>query len=160
MGAESEFPDVDVERLSELFEIDESCGWSDSDEAAIFRHQLLASLQHDLRPAEADGAKTGQRETTFRDLFCDPDPNMELLQRVKEFSKTGNGADSVSLPGSVAGLLYLLAISAALVRLDVRISTHSDAALLSRLKWAISLPWVDAELRTLLRQAQQQLNSE
>src|SRR5881394_3493412 len=94
-------------------------GWDGSDPlhcsedelAAIWRHQLAASLAVDLAVA-ASQLPDGTRQ--FSDLFQQPNPPLDLLMRAKEFAKRCDSDHSRPLPPAIASALYYCALAAGL----------------------------------------------
>ena len=154
-------------RLSVLFGRDEMsrCAWKAEELASMLRHQLAAPLSMDLDPpggeqtltkicrdalAEHDGI-------TFGQLFANVNPPLALLEMVKDFAK-GQGQDPAErLPRDIASVLYLAAISAALLRCDARVTNLTDAALIKRLRWASDQPWVESNLASFFALAMEHL---
>lgn len=153
MADRLEFDDVDDPSLSQLFAVEEleSDSWHDEELRSVFQHQLAARLSDDLENVDVRDLAPGC--DTFHQLFELRSPSLELLDAVKDFAKKS------PLPKDVAGVLYLLAISASLVRLDRRSTSHSDQALSARLEWALQIPWLEANQQDLLREARAKLKS-
>jgi hypothetical protein len=140
--------------------------WRPDELAALFRHQLAAPILVDLGgfdPATASrlrllGAAHNLVLKSFLELFLHPAPPVELLALTKDFAKTNMDHPDSSLPKEVAAVLYYASISAALVRLDQRISQLSNADLERGLAWARDQRWVDPQIQQLLVQALQTLS--
>jgi hypothetical protein len=140
--------------------------WRPDELAALFRHQLAAPILVDLSgfdPVTASrlkalGAAHNLVLKSFLELFLHPVPPVELLTLTKEFAKTNMDHPDSSLPKEVAAVLYYASISAALVRLEHRISQLTDADLERGLKWAREQRWVDPQIQQLLAQALQKLS--
>jgi hypothetical protein len=134
--------------------------WSADDLAAILRHQLAAPLAGDLARLQPDGADqarpllaaAGGQVVSFADLLAHPAPPVELLEMAKRFCKARLNAGDEPAPGEVFTLLYYAVITVALVRCGQRLSQLDDAKLQRGLDWGLRQAWVDASLRSLLRQ--------
>jgi hypothetical protein len=140
--------------------------WRADELAAVFRHQVSTPMLVDLGtfdPATANrlqllsGAQ-GLLLKSFADLFHHPAPPVELLQLVKDFAKANLDHPESGLPAEIAWLLYYLGIASALVHLQTRISTLTDADLSRGLRWALDQAWLDEPNRQLLLAAVQKIN--
>ena len=83
---------------------------------------------------------------------------LELLRLAKDFAKANMDHPDGILPKEVAAVLYYASISAALLRLDERISQLKDADLERGLRWAKDQPWVNKQIQQLLADAIEKLN--
>jgi len=152
---------TDPQRLSRLWacDSDDLVEWQPDELAAIFKHLLDSPLVDEVeavRPRLAEklrqcSVSPGEAFHTFGDLFGGEQPPLDLLKLVKEFCKYVE--DDESLPADVAFVLYAAVISAALVRLDERITSADDRSLRSRIQWAGTREWIDAEMKTLFEEA-------
>jgi hypothetical protein len=139
--------------------------WRPDELGALFRHQLAAPILVDLggfdpvTAARLKALSTAQNLVlkSFLELFLHPVPPVELLTLTKDFAKTNMDHPESSLPKEVAAVLYYISISAALVRLDRRISQLSDGELRRGLNWAKDQNWVAPQIQQLLAQALQKL---
>jgi hypothetical protein len=140
---------------------DSSALWSEHELIAIFQHQLSAPLVQDLLALAPQlpeklhewEATYGVKLACFRDLFSSPVAPRELLELVKEFAKSHRADSAGSLPQEIAAILYLAAISAALVYGDHRITALDDEWLRPNLEWAQSRSWIDSPARDLFQAA-------
>lgn len=140
--------------------------WRPEDLAAIFRHQMAASVLVDL--GALDSALAGQFQAladgsglvlrSFGDLFQHAKPPLELLRLVKDFARRNLNHPESVLPTDVASALYYLSIAAARIRWNERISSLGDGDLVRGFQWAMDQPWLDESRAALLRQAVQTLN--
>ena len=71
------------------------------------------------------------------------------FHQAKDFAKANMDHLDGSLPKEVAAVLYYASISAALTRLDERISQLKDAELERGLRWAKDQAWVDKQIQQL-----------
>ncbi len=152
---------TDPQRLSRLWQCDTDAltEWQPDELASIFKHLLASPLVDELGANDPQLAeKLRQLETapgeaidTFGDLLQHEQPAVELLNLVKDFCKSADGAES--LPADVAFVLYAAAISAALVRRDERITSADDRSLRSKIKWAASRHWIDTATKKLFEEA-------
>lgn len=150
-------------QLSALMASGEDRGplWRPDELAAIFRHQMSAPVLMDLGsfdPRTAGQLKTlaaaqGLLLSSFTDLFNHPNPPVQLLQLVKDFSKANLDHPESGLPREIATALYYASIAAALVRLDKRISQLPDADLQRGLLLAQAQPWLDDRTKSLFAEA-------
>ena len=83
---------------------------------------------------------------------------IELLRLAKDFAKANMDHPDGSLPKEVAAVLYYASISAAMTRLDERISQLKDTELERGLRWAREQPWVDNQIQQLLVRALNKLS--
>jgi hypothetical protein len=135
--------------------------WRTDELGAIFRHQLSAPILVDLGGFDAAGAARLRMVTeaqslllkSFSDLLLHPTPPLELLRLAKDFAKANMDHPDGSLPKEVAAVLYYASISAAMTRLDERISRLNDTELQRGLTWAKDQPWVDQQIQQLLGSA-------
>jgi hypothetical protein len=135
--------------------------WRPDEMAAIFSHQMAAPLLVDLgnylppsaRQLEPLTTPQGAPLLSFADLIHHPNPPIELLALIKDFSKTNASHPENGLPKEIAAVLYYAAIGSALLRLKARISRLSDAELRRGLCWAGEQPWLDPQTRLLMAQA-------
>ena len=135
--------------------------WRPDELAAMFRHQMSAPVLMDLGsfdPATAGQLKNlsaaqGLLLSSFADLFNHPNPPIQLLQLVKDFSKANLDHPESGLPREIATALYYSSIAAALVRLDKRISQLPDADLQRGLRLTQEQAWLDERTKSLLAEA-------
>jgi hypothetical protein len=103
-----------------------------------------------------------------RDSAIPPDEMTRVLERVKSFAKRihrslrrgpsekaarDRGRHDSTVPTEVAQALYDLAGALALSRCGARIIGLSDDQFRKNLNWALDQPWIDSELRAVLRSA-------
>jgi len=135
--------------------------WETDDVAAIYRHQLSSSVEFDLAglghgtagKTDASALSKEARIRSFGDLLTHPSPPIDLLRQAKRFAKIHRSRADSHLPAEVAAVLYFAILSAALVRLNERITTLDDDAFRSGLEWCNSQAWVEEPVRALLAQA-------
>jgi hypothetical protein len=135
--------------------------WRPDELAAVFRHQMSVPMLVDLGTLDLRAnAKLrimsearGLLLKSFADLFQHPTPPIELLELVKDFAKANLDHPESGLPTEIASVLYYASISAALVRLDRRISKLPDAELAPGLRWAGQQPWLDDNTKSLFAAA-------
>ena len=159
--SDSDLSKVSREQLSQMLDLDDGSApaWSSAEYAVIYRHQLDAPLTADLvaeHLAEA-GESLAERQdalqkTTFAEVLFHASPPVELLELIKQFAKR-QGASVQQLPKEVAALLYLVAICAALVRCERRITSYDDGQLVRKIDWAEGCEWADDGSRELLQSA-------
>ena len=140
--------------------------WRPDELAAIFRHQMSASMLVDLGtfdPRTAKRLKTASEAQglllkSFSDLFQHPAPAVEILKLVKDFAKANLDHPQSLLPPEIASVLYYTSIAVALVRRRERITRLADSDLQRGLGWAIQQPWLDDQTKGLLTQALKEIS--
>ena len=148
-------------QLDKLFRLEEELTdlWHVDEFATVLEHQLSASPEVDLRSFDAASVDrllsrspaTGPGPKTFRGLLQQSNPCIEWLDLTKRFAKAA--ARDGRLPPEIAAVLYLAAICAAQVRGHQLITELDSDSLHRKITWATSQPWLDEELRQLLRDA-------
>src|ERR1041384_4606177 len=127
---------TDSGNLEALFDLksDTTGLWRKEELAAIWRHQLAAPLDFDLRSGDEESQTqfdTAYRVAhhppkTFGELFEHPHPPVDLLKLTKQFGKRHHEAEHSPLPKKLALLIYYVSIVVALVRSRNRITSLSD----------------------------------
>jgi hypothetical protein len=153
-----DWSNANVRRLAGLMQVDQEALWSETDLGAILQHQLDSPLDLEPRqpgPSDSRHADRMSRTApaaicTLRELFDDAQPPIELLERTKQFAKDCRSRADGPVPDEVATVIYLAAIVAARSKCGRAISQLDDVALRHALDWALSQPWLDAEIRDLL----------
>jgi hypothetical protein len=153
---------TDSRQVAKLFGVaaDNAAGWQPHELAAIFRHQLNAPLEFDLKTVDANVETTIQTMTprigsplrTFGDLFCHPHPPLELLRLAKQSAKTHRNNPQSPLPPEIPTVLYFASIVAALAKCGQRITELDDNAPREGIEWALAQPWLDDVTRSLFRE--------
>ena len=166
--ASSRIFEADGARLAHLLETGGPApDWRPGELGAVFRHQMTAPVQFDLAgfdPAFAARLRLlsdaqGLLVKSFRDLFQHPHPPVALLEAVKDFAKRAAQSREAILPKAVARMVYYLAIAAALVRCDRRISSLKRSELLRGLRWALAQEWLEGDARELLEEGVRRLEA-
>ncbi len=143
--------DFPTAQLSYLMGMDDKVEelWNRDELGALFAHQLAAPVVVDLQlDAEVD------ETTTFADVLFGTSSDMTIVEAIKKFSKNQtNHQGEATLPKSVAGVLYMCSIAAALVRAQLRITTLVDDDLKAKMRWALKQSWLDDRSRELLKTA-------
>jgi hypothetical protein len=140
--------------------------WRADELGAIFRHQLSAPILVDLGGLDAATAARLKMLSdaqslllkSFADLLLHATPPIELLRLAKDFAKANMDHPEGALPKEVAAVLYYASISAALTRLDERITQLKDPDLERGIRWAKDQPWVDKQIQELLVQGLNKLS--
>ena len=135
--------------------------WRPQELAAIFRHQLSATVLVDLGRFDVGTAaklrglteSQGLLLKSFSELFQHPTPPVELLTLAKDFAKANMNHPESALPREIATAIYYLSIAAARVRLGERISKLPDADLRRGFSWVCFQDWIDPESKALLTEA-------
>jgi len=94
---------------------------------------------------------------TVRACLENAEPSLEALEWLKEWATLQRSAGDQQLPHDVASALYFLAIAAALVRRDERISGLNDEGLLTGFRWTLEQLWLDDKYREIAAAAIDQL---
>ena len=166
---DSDWQFEDVNSLNTMMDLDMGGKklWEPGELGAILQHQLAAPLECDLARFDTDldqrlrAAETagGPPVKTFSDLLAHPNPPVELLERTKQFAKACRSHPDSPLPDEIATVLYFLAIIAALLKCERRITRMDDAALKYSLQWALKLDWLDGPSRELLESGRRALDA-
>lgn len=130
--------------------------WRMEDLGGILAHQLGLPLgvQPGLRLVAESTEAANALALTLRDVLHGPGaPSVELLAQIKQFAKQQRLAAEAALPREICTVLYYGSIAAALVRRGQRISRLSDDELVRGMSWMSGQSWVDAETRSLAREA-------
>jgi hypothetical protein len=133
--------------------------WTTEELAAIWKHQLAASIEFDLgglEPAPAAQLNAlltpqGFSVRSFGELLRHANPAVELLELVKQFGKAHLNHPQSPIPREVSTVLYYAAIVAALLRCGKRITALDNEALRYGVEKAVEQPWLDETTRTTLR---------
>jgi hypothetical protein len=151
MTTDPEVYNSSAQDLARLFKPD--CGqerlWKPEELAAIFRHQMSATVQFDLAGVEpglaaklsALASAEGLLVRSFADLFAHPNPPVELLRMTKEFAKAAIEHPDSPLPPEMARL-----------RCGQSISELDDPAIARGLDWVLAQTWVDDATKSVLRE--------
>jgi hypothetical protein len=136
--------------------------WTESDFGAILRHQLNSQLAELIEPNDIstllEGDLAAGALSTVRDLLTHPQPPLDSLDALRRYGKRLGGAQDSGFPQQVAAVVYLVAICAAIVRCDKRISEASDQEVLTRIRRLMTHSWLDETSRGLLTEARDALN--
>ena len=132
--------------------------WTDEELPLLLNHQLETPVYVEVEgslPESESNVDGGNAETvSFADILFAEAPSLDTLVRVKSYAKHGS---KVGVPSKIAAVIYLSAISAALLRCGERITDAGDQELLAKLRWASRQDWVDQDTRSLLVEAALQL---
>jgi hypothetical protein len=130
--------------------------WRPDELAAMLSHQLAAPIRGNLEAMPGDIARRHDnvvpREIAFGELLGSPHPPTELLRAVKDFAKRAISVENGSLPVELGAALYFASIACARLRCDQAISGLDGEALAYGTNLAMSQPWLDASLLTLLQE--------
>ena len=153
-------PNEDASLLTRLMDLDapDVTLWESEDLAAVFQHQLSASVDFDVggndptltQQIRALGSMQGPLIESFRDLLHHPSPPIELLEMTKRFAKSCRSRPGGPLPDEIATVLYLLSIVVAMTRRGKRITKLDNQGLRYGLDWALGQTWLDEPTRKLL----------
>lgn len=151
-----DFGSADQNELATFFSSDFAAAgvWQEDELAEVYRHQLDAPLEADLGDlAITLPIKRAGPQTTFRDLLYHAQPPLQLLVAVKQFAKQQGEEAHAAIPRQVSAVLYLAAISAAMLHCGERITEAGSEALLSKLRWAVARDWIEDSTRKLIEGA-------
>jgi hypothetical protein len=132
---------------------------------AALAEQISVPVDFDLaalKSAEAKGLRArsdthGLLLKNLRELFHHPNPPIELLVMAKDFFKANCTRPHPGMPAEVARALYYLTVAVAWLRHHTRISTMSDAQVVSALDWVAQQRWICDDLHSLAAQAARDL---
>ena len=135
--------------------------WSDEELATVLDCQLSTPLVDDLPTVIGVDIQAVQRAVlaieppieTFGQLFLHPAAALEVLDWVKSFAKRLREHPDEPLPQPVVMVLYYLALSTALICYNQRLTSLTDEAFASGLRWALEQAWIDASYRQILQDA-------
>jgi hypothetical protein len=152
---------VSNQRLARMIDMEDGKigDWEPFELGAIFEHLWAAPVEYELDGWICDSVQSGTAPAgvhevwprSYGELFRHPSPPLNLLIMVKEFAKAHFEHPDSSLPREIALVLYSICIYAALVRLEKRISSLADAALLEAGEWLLVQDWVDHPTKQLVR---------
>ncbi len=142
------------------------------DPAALLQHQMESPLNFDLgtvmvselqrkKTTESFAEATRSSIETFRDLFTNRNPPLELLKLSQKFFKHRLALEQgESINQKVFYLFYLLSIVTARVRCRVNISKLTNEQQLRTIKSIVKQTWVGDQIRELLAEGQRRISSE
>jgi hypothetical protein len=142
--------------------------WQPGETEAIWRHQLNARLEADLKPG-CFASRVSQlsqsdikifRGKSFGELLKHPQPPLELLKLIKEFAKKTLTSSPDLQFREIATALYYAAYAAGLMRHGRRIGKLSEDELTRGFAWAIKQSWLDDFTRELIRESKARLHSQ
>ncbi len=150
-----EFPTARLSYLMGMEEKVESL-WREDELHAVYAHQLSTPIVVDLQLA-----RDASDPTTFGDVLFGVASDLTAIRAIKQFAKEQTLAgQQPTLPKSVAGVLYICSIAAALVHLEEAITTLSDDDFRSKLEWCLNQPWLDGRSRQLISSTIKSISSE
>ena len=134
--------------------------WSAEELREIFCHQLAAPLTFDLTAIDKNvsdsirtlNSKGADVPKTFGELLAHSSPPLELLNLTKQFAKKCGQDFESGLPKDVAAVLYLAAVSSALLHCGEHITDSDRESLKAKVEWALSQRWVDDSILFLFEQ--------
>lgn len=163
MTPEFDLSTVTPESLAEVLQMPDGAArlWSHQELAAVFRHQLSAAIEYDLRALPTGTARAakfvasahGLLLKSFADLFSHPHPPLELLTLTKDFAKAHRNWPDSPLPPEISTLLYYASIAAALLHCGQFITSLDKANVRDSFTWAAQRDWIDETTRDLFTRA-------
>ena len=139
--------------------------WTPEELEAALAEQISVPVEFELSALKPAGAKAlracaaahGLVLKNLDELFHHPHPPLELLVMAKDYFKANSTRPHPGLPAEVARALYYLTLAVAWLRHQRRISTLSDAQVMSALGWMMQQRWVSDALHKLAAEATEQL---
>jgi hypothetical protein len=163
-------PQSDPKQMSTLLDLRENPDrqdWRPDELRDMLLHQLRAPLSVSLGPLSAEVAHQLHialpplsPRLTLGEVFKLQDPPLQLLKLVKRFAKICRNTRENPLPSDLVMLLYYASISAALVRLDERITELPAPPLRRGITWLLAQAWLDADTRVLLQEGLEWLETQ
>ena len=152
-----------IQRLAKLLDLndEDSSPWSDEQLTASFEHHLtlpLVDCVAQVSPRLAvDMALMASSDidpiVTLNDLFEHPAPPISVLRTVKDWATFNIQNKDSDTPPQIAPVIYLSAVTVALLRCNERITQSDDADLEVTLRQALSASWVAKPVRGLFKEA-------
>ena len=105
---------------------------------------VLAQMCEEIKPF------TGN---SFSQLILNPDSDLLVLRRIKDFAKEWRKEAASDLERDVIAAIYYAAIASAFVYHGQRISSFSRDALIKTFSSLIAKKWLTGDLRTLFKKA-------
>ena len=127
--------------------------WHHAELGSIYQHQLDSSLEFDLVNFAPDSKTAVHQRGTFRDLFRNPHPPLDILKLVKEFAKANRDNPESCLPAEISTAIYFAAIALAMTRCGERITELDDDKLRRGIEWVVAQTWIDESTRSRCRDA-------
>ncbi len=161
-----EFQTTNPRELARLIELEDvQHAWAPEEWAEVFQHQLQTPLSADLASEgpPLDERLAACREAgecplvTFGDLIRSDAPPLDLLLRLKNFSKKFIKGAETGIPREIATLLYYLSILRAFLIHKKRISSLDSASLREGLEWSLRQQWIPADVRRILEDGRARL---
>lgn len=138
----------DLNRLAGMLDIPAE-NWSDEDLAAMFRHQLKASLANELLAGHwVDPAALAEagKDACFGDVFSVP-VNVGVLEAIKRYAKGVRPESALPANEQVRRALYFATLAIAWVHYGVKLTTLNDAELQAGWRWCLSRSWLIEPVR-------------
>ena len=145
---------LDLDALSDPPQV-----WDARDLGAVLRHQLEAPVEFGLAgdPRGSVGAPADDLPTddlgsphTFRALFHNPQPGLDLLHRTKQAAKAITNDPDAVVPREIGIVVYYLSILVARLRYAERITALDDRSLAVGVRTILSRDWLDDQTRQIL----------
>jgi len=135
--------------------------WSAEELGAVLNYELASPLSFDLRglpPGQAEQLRSlcgaqGMLVDSLNSLIHHRHPPLEALKLAKDFAKACTKQSDGPIPPPVAQVIYYSTIASALCRRRERITALTKEELDRGFQWALSLPWVTGDTRTLIESA-------
>ncbi len=128
---------------------------SDQESGSILEHQIDATLAGDLACffPDAQAVFAATQGMTFRRLFLEKYPPVELLRLVKDLAKMLNQHSLSAYPEDVAAVLYIASVAAAETGARTCITSQPREKVEANYRWALARTWVPEDLKELFRKA-------
>lgn len=142
--------------VADLMRIDEMPDWADDDLALMLTEQLDLSIGDFVNQSIGGGKppdipKPEEAAETLRGLLSSKDPDLSLLQRIKDAAKMSAEHPLWPLPDAVAHTIYIASIAAAELNLGEHISKLEREDYDRALERCSASLWVSDEIRSLCR---------
>jgi hypothetical protein len=126
--------------------------WEKSELKALWLHTLSTPITLDEWGATTS-ANLGIHEVTIRDLFFQPNPPVELLNRLKHWAKACRNRPECGLPPEIGSALYFGAVATAHLRRRSRITKLNNDEIRTGIEWSLKQEWIDERMKDLFRTA-------
>jgi RNA polymerase sigma-70 factor (ECF subfamily) len=144
--------DSDVTRVANLFHVDtgQESAWEPLDLERLLTRLLLLPMTEALPGLSPhDSGTVTTQSPTLAALFTGPNPPLDLLKAIKEWSRRSTHAPDPPLPSDIASLFYFAAITAAHLRHKQWISKLDLSLLRQGIEMLLAKPWIDEPFRGL-----------
>ena len=156
-----------IQRLAKLLDLNDEdpSPWSDEQLTGSLEYHLALPLTDcvgQVSPRLAAGISLMASSdvapvVTLYDLFVHTAPPIDVLRAVKDWATQRMQNKDANTPPQIAPVIYLSAVTVALLRCDERITRSDDADLEVTLRQALGARWIAQSIRNLFKEALQQV---